>query len=353
VPASSTSAAKIEVTCNGAIDQGKIHSFIVRQDLGQADACELQLNNEGNTFSNDKNPGDAVEVKVNDQVIFKGEVVGVDAFYKAGGETKCIIQCYSKMHRMLRGRKTMTWKDKSDQDIVKAIVGASGTGLNAQCGSTPTITHKHMFQHNQPDLEFIRLRASCLGYEVWSWDTDLFFKPIDLNEAECATLELNNPDAAGRLQSFAGRLSTAMVAKQVIVRGWDPEKKEKIEKTASIEDSRLGSSNSGAAGSFGDAKVYTVDRPIYSPEEADAIAKARMGELVMNFMTGEGEATGNPALRAGKIVKLVVNKPKTDDRYNGKWVLDGVHHRYSHSKDGTTGGFKTAFKVKRDMQKGQ
>jgi phage protein D len=352
VPPSSTSAAKIEVTCAGAVDQGKVHGFIVRQDLGQADACELQLNNDGNTFSNEKNPGDAVEVKVNDVTIFKGEVVGVDAYYKAGGESKCVIQCYNKMHRLLRGRKTMTWKDKSDQDIVKAIVSAAGAGLSAEVGSSPTIVHKHMFQHNQPDLEFIRLRAACLGYEVWCWDTTLYFKAVDLNEAEVATLELNNPDQGSRLKSFAGRLSTAMVAKQVIVRGWDPEKKEKIEKTASIEDSRLGSGNSGAAGSFGEAKVYTVDRPIYSPDEAEAIAKARMGELVMNFMTGEGEAVGNPALRAGKIVKLVVNKAKNDDRYNGKWVLDGLTHRYSHSKDGNTGGFNTAIRVKRDMQKG-
>ncbi|MEK7424908.1 MAG: hypothetical protein AAB131_13840 [Actinomycetota bacterium] len=78
-----------------------------------------------------------------------------------------------------------------------------------------------------------------------------------------------------------------------------------------------------------------------------------MGELVMSFMTGEGECVGNPLLRAGKIAKLVVNKAKTDDRFNGNWVINGLTHRYSHSKDGNTGGFNTAVRVQRDMQKGQ
>jgi hypothetical protein len=51
----------------------------------------------------------------------------------------------------------------SDQDVASAIASASA-GLSAQCGSTPKITHEHVYQHNQDNLS----RSCGSGRRAWA-----------------------------------------------------------------------------------------------------------------------------------------------------------------------------------------
>lgn len=157
-----------------------------------------------------------------------------------------------------------------------------------------------------------------------------------------------------QLKSFTPRLSTAQVVTKVIVRGWDPEKKEEIVGEAQIEASRLGAEDAGRTASpFGSSvQAFTVDHPIKDRAEAEAIAAARLGELSMALITGELRTTGTPAIKVGKIIKITVNTERTDDRFNGKYLCVGVTHRYAQSGGGEDGGFNTFVRVSRDMQKG-
>jgi uncharacterized protein len=351
-----TRATGIKVTCGGDVPPNDVTSFVVEQDLGQADMCVLTVNNAEHKYSNEKNPGDAVEIKVitaaGEKSIFKGEVVSIEPIYKTGGETRCVIRCYHKLHRMLRGRKSRTFQDKSDNAIIKEVVDAYG--VSPTVGNTPMVSQKHVYQHNQTDLEFVRNRAARLGFDIWIEDSGVKIDKIDLNKNPIAELKVGDSDLAHRIKSFAPRLSSAQVVSKVIVRGWDPEKKEKIEKEVSVEATRMGAQKADAAtSSFGQTKVFTVDIPIFSPAEAEAIAKAKINELSMGFITGEGECAGNPDLRVGGIIKVVVNAGKTDDRFNGKYLLTGVSHRYTGQQPGATGGYNTSFRVSRDAQKGQ
>lgn len=45
-------------------------------------------------------------------------------------------------------------------------------GLSAESKSTPNISHKHVYQHDQTDLEFQPVPRK-LGFEVWCEDTKL------------------------------------------------------------------------------------------------------------------------------------------------------------------------------------
>ena len=155
-------------------------------------------------------------------LVFKGEVVGFDSHYKQGGESKLTVRGFNKMHRMLRGKKSKTWQDKSDQDIVSSIV--SNHGLSAKTGSSPKITHKHVYQHNQTDLEFIRTRAARLGFDVWCEGTTLNFDAPKLDKDSGLEFKLDKaPDK--KMRAFNVRISNAQCVKKVTVRAWDPEKK--------------------------------------------------------------------------------------------------------------------------------
>lgn len=352
-------AVDFEVTIGGTkIEPKDIDAFACEMDLGQPDFCAITLRNMSHDFNDKFKPGDPLELKIGGGTryqdegggsskasVFKGEVVGFDSHYKQGGESKLTVRAFNKMHRLLRGRKSKTWQDKSDQDIVSDI--ASKAGLSAKTGSTPKITHKHVYQHNQTDLDFIRTRAARLGFEVWCEDKTLHFEAPDLGKDSGLEFKLDK-DPDKKLRAFNVRISNAQCVKKVTVRAWDPEKKQEIVGEASAASSPLCSKNAASTlSSFGEVATFTVDTPCFSKQEADAIAKAKLGELSMSYITGDAEVTGHNGLKPGIVVKLTVNLKTASDRFNGKYMVRGCTHHYSHQK-GEDGGYKTIIRVGRD-----
>ncbi len=339
-------------------EAAELHSVVVEQDLDQPDMCAVTVNNQGHTHSNDRKLGDSVEVKIvgdddASTTIFKGELVALEPFYEAGGESKVVVRAFNRMHRLTRGRKSRTWKERTDQQIVDDI--AQDANLSPDKGSSPSIQHPHIYQHNQTNLEFLRTRAARLGFKVWVEDQTLYFKKPDRSEDSGIELKFQSSEA-GALQTFAPRLSSAGIVTEVKVRGWDPEKKELIEGSATPESSSLGSKKAASESSpFGSSVVtYEVDHPIFSKDEADAIAKARLDEISMDYITGEAACMGDVRLKPGIVIKITVNDENSSDRFNGKYLVVGTTHIYTHSKgeQGGGGGYRTIVRVRRDAEGG-
>lgn len=344
-------ATDINVKLDGEdLDEHSLQSFSVDQDLGQPDMCTLVLANGEHQFSKIK-PGAVLEVSAGSSqtTIFKGEVVALEPRYVAGEDSKIVVRGYNKLHRLLRGRKSKTYLNMKDADIASAIAGEHG--LSAQCGSAG-ITHEHVYQHNQTDLEFLRSRAARLGFEVWVEDTKLYFDAPALDQDSGIELKLPDPDPSQQvvLKSFAPKLSSAKVVKEVTVRGWDPQKKEEIVGKATASSSSLGGKTAVSGSSdFGDRVTYEVDHPIFSVDEAKSIAEARLAEHLMGYITGEGTCVGAPDIKAGIVVKITVNGDDANDPFNGKYLVVGATHKYSHNTRGD-GGYLTVVRVSRDAQ---
>jgi phage protein D len=352
-------STNVDVHIGGAeVPDDEVIRFVVDMDLNQADMAVITLKNAGNRHSNAHKQGDAVEIKVtgDKKTVFKGEIVGIEPVYEAGADSKCVIRAFNRMHRLLRGRKSRTFQDQSDNDIVNTIVGDHG--LSAQCASDVNIKHKHVYQHNQTDLEFLRLRAARIGYAVWVDDTTLHFEKPKLDKDSGIELKLTTEASEKyRLKRFAPRMSSAGVVKKVTVRGWDAAKKEAIVGEVTAASSKLGATDAAAAANiFGETKTFTVDHPIASVEEAKAIAQAKLDDFMMSYITGEAECFGHPDYKPGIVLKITVNMETADDLFNGKYFITGCAHMYSHAAGGTaggTGGYTTVVKVARDAEKGQ
>jgi len=349
-------AVKLDVLIDGKpVDEQEVVAVAVDLDLNQPDMAVCTLKNAGNRHSYEVKQGQSVEIKLHDdgKVVFKGEVVGIEPVFKAGAESKVVIRAFNKLHRLLRGRKSRTFQDMSDSDIVGKV--AKDHGLNPQCGSDVNIKHKHVYQHNQTDLEFLRTRAARIGYAVWVEDTKLFFAPPKLKKDSQVVFDMiKNPNVGHRIKSFAPRMSSAAVVKKVTVRGWDPEKKKEIVGEAEAQNSPLGKTNAAAAiTEFGEIKTFTVDHPIASIEEAKAIAKARLDEAMLSYITGEAEVFGNAEYKPGLIVKVVVNDEHKDDKFNGMYLVSGCTHRYIREGTTTTGGYTTLLKLARNAEQGE
>jgi hypothetical protein len=153
--------------------------------------------------------------------------------------------------------------------------------------------------------------------------------------------------------TFSGRLSNAHVVKKVTVRGWDPEQKKEIVGEESAKNSPLGSSNAASTLSdFGDVATFFVDYPIFSVEEAKAIAKAKLDEFSLGFLTAEAEAHGDNRVKPGIVVKITVNSKTATDRFNGKYLVSGVTHRLMPGAGSSGGGYSMVMRLSRDAEKG-
>lgn len=267
--------------------------------------------------------------------VFKGEVVGIEPVFEAE-ESRLVIRGFNRLHRLTRGRKTRTFEDVTDADVVRTIAGENGLVPSPDAGLT--VRYDHVFQHNQTDLEFLRQRASRIGYEVLVDDTALLFRrPV---ETAPVVLAERPRDGDARLLEFRPRLSSSSSVQKVTVRGWDPVKKEPIAGTAQAPTILLASGPNEPGLLFGaSVEVDLGDEPLSSVEDAEAVAWAELA--LANPVSAEAATVGHPALKAGVVVKVA----GAGNRFDGKYTVTAVTHRFSQPSGGE--GYRTTMRVRR------
>jgi phage protein D len=343
-------APDVDIFLDGKeVPDGHLLSYTVDRDMFQPDMAAILLANQSDIYSPQK-VGATVEIKVKEGSIYKGEIVGLEPIYKGGDKSKILIRAMNKFHRLLRKRKSVTFTDKTDEQILKQVVGDAG--LSLEWKHEKSITYKHVYQHNQTDMEFLRTRAARMGCHVWCVDKTVYVKQPELQGAEIAELNVDKSAESGALRMFAPRLNSTGVLKKVTVKGWNPETKELISGDATVSGSQLGSQTSVAgSGDLGNEESFMCDTPVWDKAEAIALAKARLQEASLSYITGTAEAAGSGKFELGKLVKITANQKGTDDPFNGKYYIMGVSHRHnnSHAKDDSA--YVTVLRLARDAQK--
>ena len=283
--------------------------------------------------------GNAVEIKLGygDKVdsVVKGEIVGIEPSYHASRLPDLQVRGFDRLHRLTRGRKSKTFLDQKDSDVASQI--ASGAGLTADVEDS-AVTLKHVYQHNQTDLEFLLQRASRIGYEVAVDDTKLTFRKRA--NVESAVFALSQLDG---LLEFRARLSSASQVTDVFVRGWSVQDKKEVVGHASASDAAsMGGQQTGpdaVQASFGAVERLIASDPIETQAEADQVAKAQLEKLALNYITGEGRCQGRTDMRPGQVIEL----KDIGTRFSGSYYVTGVEHRYTKRN-----GYVTHFKARRN-----
>lgn len=334
---------------NQDVPDGKWTSISIDRDLNQPDMAVVLLNNSDHGYSDSCAPGQALKISVDgSDTLFEGEVVGMEPLFQGKGNHVMVVRAFNKLHKLLRGRTSKTYNEKSDKQIIAEVLGKYSLTIDWK---GPEITHKVVYQHNQTDLEFVRTRAARLGLNVWCEGPKVFVKRPELDLYSGIEYSVTKGiDSGEQILRFSPRLSSAPVVKKVTVRGWDEEKKELIIGEASPESSKLGSSVSNAASaSHGEAETFSVDQPIRSVEEAKELAKGRLIELSLGYMTGELEVLGNAKILPGLVLQITVNA-NAENKFNGKYFVAGVSHRYVADSNDADGGFISIARLQRDAQ---
>jgi phage protein D len=338
------------------VADSEVISFVIECDLDQPDMAVITLNNAGHhqTMKASIAQGKPVEVSVQDppKIIFKGEVVGIEPIYKAGSQNLCVVRAFNSMHRMLRGRKSKTFQGPKVKDIITKI--CQSYSLTVDAGPEADAEVKHLYQHNQSDLEFVRQQAARLGCSVWVDDKKLFFKKPDLSSDSGIKFLLSTDagEEGHQLKWFSPRMSSAQVVKEVTVRAWDPEQKKEVTGTATAAKSKLGKTQAAEAAKAagGDAVTFVVDQPVSSPADAKKIAEAKLEEHMLTYITGEAGAVGKPDYKPGTVITIIVNKEQETDKFNGKYLVTGCTHKFSRAAGQQQGGYDTIFRVSRNAE---
>jgi phage protein D len=265
--------------------------------------------------------------------LFSGEISGLEPEFHTSEAPLLTIRSYDRSHRLMKQKKTKSFLRIKDSDIARMI--ASDAGLSPKIDNT-TVTFEHVFQHNQTDLEFLHSRAQRIGYEVYVQGKTLNFRKRAIEGSESLVLKREV-----ELLEFYPRSTTMSQVGEVTVRGWDPkQKREIVAKSASPAKGNMGATDGPAAikRATWTSRTVEVRSPVWSGDEADALATGLLNEIALHYVTGDGVCIGRPDLRPGRLVKI----DGIGRRFGGLYYVTSTEHSYTRSR-----GYRTAFTVKR------
>ncbi len=287
--------------------------------------------------------GKSIEVTVTDTnasgeptvTLFKGEITALEPVFMEDGYVQVVVRGYDKSHRLHRGKKTQTFANKKVSDVVSQIAGDAG--LQADVDTTK-VTHPHIWQNSQTDMEFLRGRAQRLNYFLYADDQKLYFKKTPPSSGAAVEVTWGRD-----LRNFRPRVSAAHQVNEVVVRSWDPKKKEAVEGKATSPTSTQnqgGISDGGgsvAKKAFSAAETMVVGYPEITTDEAAEIAQGLLDRLHDRFVQAEGVCVGNPNVKAGAVVDI----KGVGTRFSGSYVVTQATHTFS-----TEGNYETTFHVR-------
>jgi phage protein D len=285
-------------------------------------------------------PGNKIEIRMGyvDQVetMISGEITALHPRYFSNEAPRMSVQGYDRLHRFRRGKKTRSFLQMKDSQIAEQV--ANDIGLTPDVEDTE-IVHQYIVQNNLSDIDFLMQRARRIRYELIVEDQTLKFRKAANHLGKTVELEYTKD-----LKHFYPRLSTLRQVSEVKVRGWNPASKEAILGVARSGDetTRMQGNNIGAdiaENAFGETAASIVNIPIYSQSEAEQIAKAKFNDMNIDLISGEGEAVGNMAIRAGFTIQI----KGLGERFSGLYYIKSTEHLISPQV-----GYITKFSVVRN-----
>ncbi len=302
-----------------------LEEIVVDQDVHVPDMATLRFRDHYRDLANGSLAiGDRLEVRAGERggsprvLIFAGEITAIEGHYDTTGSF-VVVRGYDLEHRLHRGRRTTTYHNVKDSDLVRTIAKEAGLKLGKVADSK--LVHDHVSRANQSGFDFLRARAGEIGFEMDVNDGRINFRPARAQRASVATLDLGT-----NLEAFYPRLSAAEQVAEVEVRSWDPGIKDAVvERTKATTDAtEVSDSGADIAAHFPAERLVEVGRPLASKAEVDAVAKAVADQIAGAYAQADGVAIGDPALRAGDMITI----ENVGRQFNGTYTLTSCQHRF-------------------------
>ena len=282
--------------------------------------------------------------------VLTGEVTALEPRFSSTGPPTLTVRGYDKRHRLNTVRRTRSFVDQKDSDIVTRIGEEAGLTVRA---TDSEVVHPYVLQAGRTDLDFLIERARRIQFELAMLDGELVFRPVANAGAEVLTLSFKDD-----LLEFEPRLSLTP-ATQLQILGWDAKAKQPIDAVGELatnqaasstadpaEDKTEGKARSTRSGVTSSSQVIgsriesSVALPVASQAEADQLAQAQFDAMTLDFIRGDGRCRGCTGVRAGTVIRI----DGAGKRFSGLYYVTSALHSYTQSD-----GYLTQFEVRRNV----
>lgn len=284
------------------------------------------------------------------RTLFVGEILTLQPAYPSGAVPTLTISGADFLNRLRLEKpgadKTKAFPNVPDYQIVERVARRHNLTLSTDSDRTGSPTPKPAMQRDMDDLRFVLFLAKRNDYECSvviepSGEPALYFGP-PRDKRDGAAIRQLGLTWGESLSSFTPKLRVGRQVSKVTVRGWNPKTKEPIEYTAELKDLPKSGGNGKTgpelrAEKLGAKEYRVVDRPVHSADEAKRIAIQILTESANQFLTGSGEAIGEPLL----VPQVNLQLAGLGTRFDGSYYVTKSDHSFG------AGGYMTAFEVER------
>lgn len=251
--------------------------------------------------------------------IFDGRIMALEADFPEGGAPELRVLAEDRFQDLRMTRRTRTFSDMSDADMVRKIAGEHGLTAQVEISGP---SHKIVAQVNQSNLAFLRERLRAIDAELWMEGTTLHAKGHSTRTQ--ATIQLAYKD---NLRSFHVLADLAEQRTSVVASGWEVSSKQslKVEATEQTIRNELNGDEAGVAilaAKLGQRKELLAHTVPINSAEAKAAAESFFKMSARRFVIGHGVSEVDSRLRVGNTVELTELGPL----FSGKYYLCEVRH---------------------------
>jgi Bacteriophage probable baseplate hub protein len=340
----------VSVTYSDKTDD--LASFDIR--VNNWDAASKRLKFEPGTSAGGAfDPGQQLELRMGyvgqERLMLRGQITSLSADFNESGAPTLSVQGLDILHKFREATHTAWWNDKPSaiaQSLSsKPTRDRPGLGVQVEIdnGALGREEKSYVLMDNQYDIVFLLGLARRYGYVLLSGTRDgknfLYFGPADKApkdvDAETGVAPVYKLEWGRSLVSFQPRLATGKQVTEIEVRGWNRRTKKPIVKKATLSDlpSDVRKRLDDLSKAVGNRSETVVDRPIYTPNDARAIAVNLLRNQATKLIDASGATVGLPDLRTGASI-VVVN---TGKRFDGRYAVTSTTHTISAA------GYRTQF----------
>jgi phage protein D/phage baseplate assembly protein gpV len=249
-----------------------------------------------------------------DDVLFTGEITGVEYETDADGTMTLRVRGYDPLHRLRKRQELRVFESVTAADLAGRLAGEVGLRVDAESDG-PLL--ERVMQHRHSDLELLREVCGRAGLHLCV-DGDVLRLVTLAGRGRPVPLRVGRDLWRVRVEVNLDRMAGGSAAL-----GWHPQRAETL--SASAGDARSGRQVAqplDTASVGGDGVRTLVDQPARSHDELEAIAQAAFDVRVASGVTVDGVAEGNPALKVGGRIAI----GGVPDQVAGVYVLTEVVH---------------------------
>ncbi|SFD73785.1 Rhs element Vgr protein [Chitinophaga sp. CF118] len=270
--------------------------------------------------SSDFIPGNIIEIIIGrdstQNKVFKGVIVkhAIRANEKGGGQLH--LDCRDESISLTLGRKSKYFRDMSDSDALKQVLGSKSGSL-----ATTDLKHKELVQYDCTNWDFALSRAEMNGCLLIVKDGKVdMVKP----RLSSSVITLVYGDT---IEEFDAEIDARTQWQSVNASSWDyKDQTIKTSDVKSVSFTEAGNlSGSKLAGAVSPDNLELRHSGLVSVPELKEWATSYMLKSRMAKIRGRAKIKGSPAAKPGDTIEL----KGLGNRFNGNVYVSGVRHEFA------------------------